>query len=111
MVQQPMQIALLDICRILETNRIDRSNHPFAKKKKSFVVESCDDIFLFEAGSEKERNEIVHGLKLCVARLASCLIVGDGQVYDQFFTDGIMSVPGEAPCWIECKETVTDVVA
>ena len=91
-------IDLLDICRVLPTTSINRSLHPYAKKSCSFTIETHTDTYLFECKSTKERDESVHGLKLVVARLASQLIVGDNDVYKDFFS-GVGSVPGDAIDW------------
>uniref|UniRef100_A0A7S1FYE1 Uncharacterized protein n=2 Tax=Corethron hystrix TaxID=216773 RepID=A0A7S1FYE1_9STRA len=97
--QIPNNIELLDICRIVPAVSIDRNLHPLAKLINSFSIETSDDIFMFEARSEEEKQRIIHGLKLVVARLASKLIVGDEDVYDEFFTPGGSEVAGEPPDW------------
>ena len=95
---QNYTIDLLDICRVLPTTSIDRSMHPYAKKSVSFTIETHADLYLFECKSGRERDDIVHNLKVVVARLASQLIVGDSNVYREFFS-GVGSVPGEAVDW------------
>lgn len=94
-------LELLDISRVLEVNRIDRKLYPFAKRKSCFLVESLDRKMMFEASSEAERDRIVNGLKLTVARFASKIIVQDRQVLDEFFTSFLSAVPGEAPRWTQ----------
>lgn len=94
-------LELLDISRVLEVNRIDRKLYPFAKRKCCFLVESLDRKMMFEASSEAERDRIVEGLKLAVARFASKVIVQDHQVLDEFFTSYLSIVPGEAPHWAQ----------
>lgn len=106
--QRPEFLQLLDICRILDTHTrtIDRKLHPLANKNTSFVIETSNEIFLFEAKSVCERDHFVYGLKLVVARLASQLIVGDMQVYEEFYTPGGAQVPGEAPSWVTGEATI-----
>lgn len=109
--QRPEFLQLLDICRILDTHTrtIDRKLHPLANKNTSFVIETSSEIFLFEAKSVGERDHFVYGLKLVVARLASQLIVGDMQVYEEFYTPGGAQVPGEAPSLFTGETTIRDV--
>ncbi len=92
----PQQICLLSICRILEVkDQIDRKMYPFAKKSCSFLIRTCDDDeFLFEAQTEKERDELVYLWKLVVARLASQAVVGDGdKMVGEFFVPSHFGVP------------------
>lgn len=100
-------LELLDISRILEVNRIDRKLYPFAKRKSCFVVESLDRKMMFEASSESERDRIVNGLKLVVARFASKVIVQNRDVLDEFFTSFLSAVPGEAPRWTRESKTLS----
>jgi len=94
-------LELLDISRILEVNRINRKLYPFAKRKSCFLIESLDRKMMFEASSESERDRIVNGLKLLVARFASKIIVQDRDVLDEFFTSYLSAVPGDAPRWTQ----------
>jgi len=83
----PESIELLNIVRVLKPNRIDRELHPFAILKNSFTLQTnTNEIFLFEALKEDLRDRFVQGLKLVVARLASKIIVGDEDVFEEFFT-------------------------
>ena len=50
---------------------IDRMKYPFAKRSCSFVIQSFTKEMVFEAVCETERNDIVDGLKMMVARLGS----------------------------------------
>lgn len=43
-------------------------------------------MYLFEAQSCEQRDWFVNGLKLVVARLASMIIVGDDQMFAEFFS-------------------------
>ena len=92
---------LLDICRIHPTDRIDRELHPFPSAARSFYIETATELFLMEAQTSEERDRIVYGLKLVVARLASLLMLRDSRAADEFF--GLMAgnVPGEAPTWAQ----------
>ena len=97
-------IDLLDIGRVLEARRVDRVRHPLAKRDCSFLVETLDRTgLLFQAESESERDRIVHGLKLVVARLGSKIVVGDGTVIEEFFTPFGLSVPGYKPAWAQTE--------
>ena len=100
-------LELLDISRVLEVNRIDRKLYPFAKRKSCFLLESLDRKMMFEASSESERDRIVNGLKLTVARFASKVIVQDVGVLDEFFTSFLSAVPGEAPRWTQESNTLS----
>eukprot|EP00978_Attheya_sp_CCMP212_P033560 scaffold135859_cov63-Attheya_sp.AAC.3 len=97
--KMPEAVQLLDVCRVLAATEVDRDLYPLAYKARSFFVETISDVFLFEAESASERDRFVHGMKLVIARLASQLIVGDSQVYEEFFTPGGEYFPGEEPCW------------
>ena len=102
----PESVELLNIVRVLKPNTIDRDQHPFAKQRNSFTLQSnTNDIYLFEAFSEKERDRFVQGLKLVVARLASKIIVGDEDVFDEFFTPWGQSI---SPNALEEFEKSTD---
>lgn len=90
-------VDLLDITKIVATERIDRKKYPFAKRSCSFVVQSFVREMVFEAVCEAERDDIVDGLKMMVARLGSKILVGDGQVLNEFFTPMGASVPGDLP--------------
>lgn len=97
------KIDLLDICRIRPTMNIDRRLHPFALTQKSFYVETQSEVFVFQAQTIEERDRIVYGLKLVVARLASLLMLRDIRAADEFFGAFSSSVPGEAPTtrWVK----------
>lgn len=85
--QNPIGIDLLNIIRIMAPNSVDRAIHPFAKLEQCFIIcNSSDEEYLFEAATELERDRFVFSLKLLVARLASKIIVGDKDVFDEFFT-------------------------
>ena len=73
--------------RILKPTELDRITVPYAKLDHSFTIKSSNgDMNLFEAKSTRERDWFVHGLKLTVARLASMIIVGDDQMFFEFFS-------------------------
>jgi hypothetical protein len=73
--------------RILKPETLDREEYPFAKMNCSlFILLSSNERFLFEASSPDERDWFVYGLKLVVARLASMVIVGDDQMFVEFFS-------------------------
>lgn len=62
---------------------------------------------MFEAQNSEERDRIVYGLKLVVARLASLLMLRDIRAADEFFGAANSSVPGEAPQWARGEENHT----
>lgn len=95
----PNKMDLLDVCRLRECESVDRRLHPYARADRSFVIQTQDEMFLFEAQCAEERSRIVNGLKLVIARLASLLMLRDLRAVDEFFGGG--SVPGEAPAWTQ----------
>jgi hypothetical protein len=78
-------IDLLDICRLRATDAINREVHPLADVRRSFQIRTTSDMYLFEAPSNDERDRIVYGLKLVVARLASLLMLRDFRAAEEFF--------------------------
>lgn len=98
---------LLEVCRICATQTIDRKLHPFASASKSFYIETGSEVFLMEAQSSEERDRIVYGLKLVIARLASLLMLRDIRAADEFFGAG--AVPGEAPRWAQGEQGASQV--
>ena len=97
-------VDLLDICRICPTETIDRERHPFPSASKSFYVETGTELFMFEAQNSVERDRIVYGLKLVVARLASLLMLRDARAADEFFGAAVGRVPGDAPSWSQWNQ-------
>lgn len=91
-------VDLLDISKIVAVRTSTyRGKYPYIKKKSSFVIEAFDQELLFEARDEIERDDIVDGMKLLVARLGSKIMIGDGRVLDEFFSPMGASVPGRIP--------------
>jgi hypothetical protein len=104
--QEALQkLDLLDICRIRSCENVDRSLHPFANPRLSWFIETQSGIFLFEGETSSERERIVYGLKLVVARLASLLMLRDVRAADEFFGATGNGVPGEAPVWTTDEKT------
>ena len=97
------KLDLLDICRIRPIKIVNRSLHPFALTQKSFYIETPTDIFVFQAQSVEERDRIVYGLKLVIARLASLLMLRDIRAAEEFFGAIANMVPGEASAWAHGK--------
>ena len=102
------KIDLLDICRIRVCNQVDRTKHPFANYRLAWYVETQTDTFLFECETADERERIVYGLKLVVARLASLLMLRDVRAADEFFGLVANGVPGEAPTWATGEKEARD---
>lgn len=97
-------LDLLDVCRICPSKKIDRNQHPFAVTHKSFFIETHRELFVFQAQTADERDRIVYGLKLVVARLASLLMLRDIRAAEEFFGAIANMVPGEAPAWAQTKQ-------
>lgn len=95
--QTPEALDMLDVCRVRECETIDRDVYPFASVERSFIIQTQSAVTLFETRSKQDRNHMVNGLKLVIARLASLLMLRDLRAVDEFF--GGNSVPGEAPWW------------
>ena len=84
--QTPSSIDILSIVRVLNPSELDRSTFPYAKLDHTFIIKTNKKSDVFEAHSTAERDWFVHGLKLVIARLASMVIVGDDQMFHEFFT-------------------------
>lgn len=83
----PHDLELLNIVRVLKPQSINRDEYPFVKLRNCFTLHSnTEEVLMFECTSQQERDRFVHGFKLIVARLASKIIVGDENVFDEFFT-------------------------
>lgn len=86
-IRAPESVELLNIVRIVVPATIDREMHPFVKKDCAFVIVTNDEQeTLFELATKDERDKFVFAFKIMVARLASKIIVGDKDVFDEFFT-------------------------
>jgi len=79
------KLELLDIIRVLD-DQVDRSKYPFAKRSCSFTTETSSEKYLFEATNNLERDKIVTGLKLAIARLGSKIVMQDESVLGEFFS-------------------------
>jgi hypothetical protein len=100
---EPQKLELLDVCRIHTADIIDRRRHPFAVARRSFLIETQSEAFMFEAQTTEECDRIVFGLKLLIARLASLLMLRDGRAAEEFFGAVAANVPGEAPEWTRAE--------
>jgi len=89
-IQAPEFVELLNIVRImpLTSSLIDRNIHPFAKAECCFKLVPNDTSaeVIFEAATKDDRDRIVFAMKIVIARLASKIIVGDKDVFDEFFS-------------------------
>lgn len=92
---------LLDVCRIFVPEMIDRSCYPYPHMSRSFIIETGTAHFMLEAQSTEDRDRIVYGLKLLIARLASLLMLRDMRAASEFFGATAHMVPGEAPRWTQ----------
>lgn len=92
---------LLDVCRIFVPEMIDRSCYPYPHMSRSFIIETGTAQFMLEAQSTEDRDRIVYGLKLLIARLASLLMLRDMRAASEFFGATAHMVPGEAPRWTQ----------
>lgn len=89
---KPMDVRVLNACRIVEAGeRLDRSKYPMARSACSLFLKTCrDEVFLFEASSVEEKQEIVRQWKLVVARLASLAVIEDMEsMAKEFFTPAV----------------------
>ena len=84
--QSPYSLDILAIVRVLIPSEVDRSVFPYAKLEQTFSIHSKKETHVFEAQSSVEREWFVQGLKLVIARLASMIIVGDDQMFLEFFS-------------------------
>lgn len=85
--KSPHSLDLLNMIRILKPTTLDRTLYPFTKIDRTFsILSHTNENFVFEAASTEERDWLVHGLKLVVARLASMIIVGDEHMFEEFFS-------------------------
>lgn len=83
----PASVDLLSMIRILKPTELDRTAFPYAKLDHSLTIKVHEGhVYLFEAQSCQQRDWFVNGLKLVVARLASMIIVGDDQMFAEFFS-------------------------
>lgn len=83
----PRAVELLNVVRLLVPTNVDRSIYPFVKLQNSFFIHTSDQQeYLFEARNEEERIRFLFAMKLMVARLASKIIVGEKDVFDEFFS-------------------------
>ena len=89
--QSPSSLDILSIVRVLIPPELDRSTFPYAKLDHTFIIKTNKGSEVFEAHSTGERDWFVHGLKLVIARLASMVIVGDDQMFFEFFTPSSLS--------------------
>lgn len=95
---------LLEIARIDNSPKgINRTAYPLVHEPSCFAIKTKTDYFLFQAQSVGEKFQIVFGLKLVVARLASLLIVRDMTAVEEFFEPTDAVVPGQAPAWATGK--------
>lgn len=87
LIQTPMFVDLLNIVRLTEPTALDRSKFPFAKIENCFIITTnSKEKFLFEAKNREEKRKFLFSTKIMIARLASKIIVGEKDVFEEFFT-------------------------
>ena len=64
----PYSINLTEVIKIEPADHIDRAQHPFGRSKKSFIVQTETDAFLFQAPSDADRDRDIRSVQLIVAR-------------------------------------------
>lgn len=85
-IQSPESVELLNIIRIVAPSNIDRVKHPFVRKDCAFlIITNSEEEILFETATKDDRDKFVFAFKLIVARLAAKIIVGDKDVFQEFF--------------------------
>lgn len=90
-------IDLLDICRILNVEELDRDKCPFAVKSRAFSIRTIHrDPVIFEAQSEGIKDQFVCNLKHIISRLAAKLLTRDPSAMD-FFAEDYGPGPGQQP--------------
>lgn len=92
--RKPIDIRVLNACRIVEAgDDLDRTMYPMARSACSFFLKTCrDEVFLFEASTPEEKDQVVSQWKLVVARLASLAVVEDMEAMaKEFFTPAVNS--------------------
>jgi hypothetical protein len=90
-------IELLDITRILRMEDIEGGSQAFARPSHCVVIKSIhNEEFCFEAKSVQERNRLVYSLKIVIARFGAKVLVGDPDVYWEFFSM-MEGAPGAPP--------------
>jgi hypothetical protein len=97
---QVQAVELLDVTRILKLEDVahGRDVHSFAKTAHCFVVKTIHgEEYCFEALNVSERDRLVFSLKLVIARFGAKVLVGDRQLYGEFFSMADSGVPGNAP--------------
>jgi hypothetical protein len=94
--EQTCSVELLDISRVLETIKVDRSRYPFVRLPCSFVLRTLHDEYILEASSPQERNRLVQTIKHVVARFASTVLLQDEKAILEFFASRLQG-PGEMP--------------
>ena len=83
----PESLDILSMVRILQPTSIDRTTYPYVKLNRCFTIATnTGGFYVFEALTPGQRDWFVYGLKLVVARLASMVIVGDTQMFAEFFS-------------------------
>jgi hypothetical protein len=91
--QKPLEVRVLNACRIVEAKSIDRTKYPMARTSNSFYLRTCrDEEFLFEASNPHERAVVVQAWKCVVARLASLAVLEEMETMAlEFFTPVVTS--------------------
>jgi hypothetical protein len=75
-------------------------HNTLALQSRMFYIQTLDSTMMVEAGSRAERDRLVNGLKIVVARLGSFLLCNDDRLLDEFFltTPDLIMTVGQEPC-------------
>mmetsp|Transcript_31220 Transcript_31220/g.38008 ORF Transcript_31220/g.38008 Transcript_31220/m.38008 type:complete len:696 (-) Transcript_31220:105-2192(-) len=87
----PYSVRMLDIRRVVSSsqykNKLDKKLYPFARNDRCFTVYMNNgEKYVFESKNKSQRDILVQGIKLFVARLASMIMIDHEDTCEEFFT-------------------------